>query len=125
MTLRNYFRLIAEDRSCGSLWVWFWKPVLKTASFIYSLGFFFHQKFYKAGLLKRKAFQQPVVSVGNITWGGTGKTPLVEYVARFYLHRGKKPLILSRGYGSDEALELTYKLPEARFGVGKNRFREA
>ena len=125
MTLRNYFRLIAEDRSCGSLWVWFWKPVLKTASFIYSLGFFFHQKFYQAGLLKRKAFQQPVVSVGNITWGGTGKTPLVEYIARFYINRGNVPLILSRGYGQDETRAFAKQLPEARLAVGKDRCQAA
>ena len=43
----------------------------------------------------------PVVSVGNLTVGGTGKTPCVEYVARFYRGRDLRVAILSRGYGAD------------------------
>jgi tetraacyldisaccharide 4'-kinase len=59
----------------------------------------------------------PVVSVGNLTAGGTGKTPCVEYVARRYRQRGRRVAILSRGYGSvagpnDEALVLEENLPD-------------
>jgi tetraacyldisaccharide 4'-kinase len=59
----------------------------------------------------------PVVSVGNLTAGGTGKTPCVEYVARHYRQRGRRVAILSRGYGStagpnDEALVLEENLPD-------------
>ena len=59
----------------------------------------------------------PVVSVGNITLGGTGKTPLVEWLVRWLSNRGVRPVIVSRGYGArrgqpnDEALELSQKLP--------------
>ena len=58
----------------------------------------------------------PVISVGNLTLGGTGKTPMVEWIVRRYLARGKKVGILSRGYAShsgpnDEARELEWKLP--------------
>lgn len=42
----------------------------------------------------------PVISVGNITLGGTGKTPLVEYLARYLQEKGKKGAILSRGYAA-------------------------
>jgi len=60
----------------------------------------------------------PVISVGNLTLGGTGKTPMVEYLARWLLGRGQRVVLISRGYGSrsgaanDEALELAQKLPE-------------
>ncbi|NTW63144.1 MAG: tetraacyldisaccharide 4'-kinase [Chlorobiaceae bacterium] len=41
----------------------------------------------------------PVVSIGNISAGGTGKTPLVDWIAKYYLSLGYKPAIVSRGYG--------------------------
>ncbi len=47
----------------------------------------------------------PVVSVGNLTCGGTGKTPTVEMVARDLAASGRKPAIVSRGYGSGPAAE--------------------
>jgi tetraacyldisaccharide 4'-kinase len=59
----------------------------------------------------------PVVSVGNLTLGGTGKTPLVEWVARRYRSRGVRVAILSRGYGgagglNDEGRVLEANLPD-------------
>jgi tetraacyldisaccharide 4'-kinase len=59
----------------------------------------------------------PVVSVGNLTLGGTGKTPCVEYVAGFYRDRGLQVALLSRGYGADagpndEAMVLEENLPD-------------
>lgn len=59
----------------------------------------------------------PVISVGNITVGGTGKTPMVEWITRRLLERGKRVGLISRGYGArrgqanDEAMELAQKLP--------------
>ena len=59
----------------------------------------------------------PVISVGNLTLGGTGKTPMVEWIVRRLQAQGKKAGIVSRGYGSrqganDEARELAWKLPD-------------
>lgn len=60
----------------------------------------------------------PVVSVGNLTLGGTGKTPLVKWIARFLREQDVRVTLLSRGYGSDngqpndEALELEQSLPD-------------
>lgn len=60
----------------------------------------------------------PVVSVGNLTLGGTGKTPMVAWLARWFRRRGVRVCIISRGYGSgedggnDESLELGRKLPD-------------
>lgn len=59
----------------------------------------------------------PVISVGNLTLGGTGKTPLVEWLARQFFDRGVRVGLISRGYKArsgrpnDEALELAEKLP--------------
>ncbi len=50
------------------------------------------------GFLPRKTAPLPVISVGNITMGGTGKTPLVEALARTLLELGAKPAVLTRGY---------------------------
>tara|TARA_B100000315_G_scaffold33208_1_gene27882 strand:+ start:1382 stop:2473 length:1092 start_codon:yes stop_codon:yes gene_type:complete len=54
---------------------------------------------YKTGIFKTNKLQCPVISVGNLTLGGTGKTPVVQYIARFFITNGLKPVILSRGYG--------------------------
>lgn len=54
---------------------------------------------YRTGLLKTSKLNEPVISVGNITTGGTGKTPLVEWVARALAHEGRRVCILTRGYG--------------------------
>nr|WP_303652654.1 tetraacyldisaccharide 4'-kinase [Paludisphaera mucosa] len=59
----------------------------------------------------------PVVSVGNLTLGGTGKTPMVEWLARWYRERGLRVCLISRGYGradavNDEALVLEENLPD-------------
>lgn len=66
----------------------------------------------------------PVISVGNLSWGGNGKTPMVEYIARFLVDAGISPLILTRGYaGGDEAkmLQRHFVRTSAKVGVGANR----
>jgi tetraacyldisaccharide 4'-kinase len=68
----------------------------------------------------------PVVSVGNLTMGGTGKTPAVEYVARFFRERDRRVAVLSRGYGggggrNDEALVLEENLPDVPHLQGPDR----
>lgn len=68
----------------------------------------------------------PVVSVGNLTVGGAGKTPTVEYVADRLRERGLRVAILSRGYGAqdgpnDEALVLEENLPDVPHLQGKDR----
>ncbi len=60
----------------------------------------------------------PVVSVGNLTLGGTGKTPFVAWLARWFRDRDVRVSLISRGYGAeqgsrnDEARELEQKLPD-------------
>lgn len=54
---------------------------------------------YAIGLRRAFRFPCPVISVGNITAGGTGKTPFVEYLARWFARKGFRTAILARGYG--------------------------
>jgi tetraacyldisaccharide 4'-kinase len=70
--------------------------------------------------------QAAVVSVGNLTLGGTGKTPCVEYVARHYRKADLRAAILSRGYAgnggrNDEALVLEQNLPDVPHLQGADR----
>jgi tetraacyldisaccharide 4'-kinase len=58
---------------------------------------------YRAGVLPVERVAAPVISVGNITAGGTGKTPLVEWLARAAAREGRRVCILTRGYGRPEA----------------------
>jgi tetraacyldisaccharide 4'-kinase len=72
---------------------------------------------YDRGWLASSRAAAPVVSVGNLTLGGTGKTPMVEYVARWYRRQGLRVAVLSRGYGragsvNDEAMVLEENLPD-------------
>ena len=100
---------------------------------------------YEAGVLRRRRLRSPVISIGNITTGGTGKTPLVIFTAKKILEMGFIPAILSRGYGrpdsdisrivppekqvqspaqelGDEPALIRRCVPEAWFGISKNRF---
>lgn len=85
---------------------------------------------YAQGLLKRRRLKGTVISVGNLTVGGTGKTPMVIWLAEKFLEDGKRVAILSRGYrgadGTSDEIELMkFRLQNrVSFGVGKNRFAE-
>lgn len=82
----------------------------------YGLGVMTRNAAYDCGVARRRRVDVPVVSVGNLTLGGTGKTPLVAWVARLVRRHGIEPAIVSRGYGvapgatSDEAAELALVL---------------
>ena len=58
-----------------------WKLILVPFSWIYGLVVWIRNSLYDNGLLKSTGFNMPVISVGNITVGGTGKTPHTEYLA--------------------------------------------
>lgn len=60
---------------------------------------------YRGGALRVHRVDAPVLSVGNITTGGTGKTPLVEWLARAVARSGKRVCILTRGYGRTDERE--------------------
>lgn len=60
---------------------------------------------YRRGTFHTTQLTQPVISVGNITTGGTGKTPLVEWIARMLADNGRRVAVLTRGYGRERAHE--------------------
>src|SRR5262249_38174715 len=81
---------------------------------------------YDRGWGRAERAAAPVISVGNRTAGGTGKTPCVEYIASYYRRRQRRVVILSRGYGSsrgpnDEALLLRENLPDVPHLQGPDR----
>lgn len=95
----------------------FLRRALGLASWPYSLGVWGRNKLFDWGWKKGHRASVPVVSVGNLTLGGTGKTPCVEYIAGFYRQHDYQLAILSRGYGAeagrnDEAMLLEENLPD-------------
>ncbi|MBI5233547.1 MAG: tetraacyldisaccharide 4'-kinase [Deltaproteobacteria bacterium] len=80
---------------------------LYAASLIYGIAVAMRLFLYRLGVFKTKALDIPVISIGNLTTGGTGKTPMTMHVARILKERGFKPAILSRGYrGSYAGIEV-------------------
>ena len=97
----------------------FARTVAAAATPLYRTGLALHQALYHTPLKRTCRLPRPVVSVGNLTTGGTGKTPMVAWVGRVMLQRGKRPAVLMRGYAaarsdgrSDEARELAGRLGE-------------
>jgi len=70
--------------------------LLTPAQHLYRLGL---RRDQASRLARRRTLPVPVVSVGNLTVGGTGKTPLVRWIARYWVERGIPTAVLSRGYG--------------------------
>jgi len=88
-------------------------PLLLPFSAAFRLGVALRRVGYQRGWLKTHRLSRPVVSVGNLTVGGTGKTPLVACVARILLRHGRKPAILTRGYGRSSKAEMIVLAPGA------------
>ena len=107
-------------------------------SLLYGLGISLRNFAYKYGLLKGVAFNIPIISVGNLTIGGAGKTPHIEYLVRL-LKDYINIATLSRGYGrttkgfrfvnpnntaeevGDEPLQFRRKFPDVMVSVSENR----
>jgi len=93
-------------------------PLLAVGEKIYRWGLERDQK--RAG--EPKKLDARVISVGNITWGGTGKTPMVMFLAKSLAEAGQKVAVLTRGYGNDECQELKERLKDVPVLVGKDRY---
>lgn len=70
--------------------------------FLYRGGVALRNAAYDRGWLSTVEAPVPVVSVGNLSVGGTGKTPVSAWIARLLADRGRAPALVSRGYGKDE-----------------------
>lgn len=118
--------------------------VLTCLAPLYCIGLEIYLLPYSIGLRKRHRLAPPVICIGNLTTGGTGKTPMTQTVCRMLLRRGLRPAVLSRGYGGeheygcavvsdaeqlhltsaqagDEAYLLATSLPGVPVIVGKDR----
>jgi tetraacyldisaccharide 4'-kinase len=105
---------------------------------LYGLGVSARNLLYRMGVLRSVRFSLPVISVGNIAVGGTGKSPHIEYLMR-WLHQHIDVAVLSRGYGrntegfrrvsldstaretGDEPLQFKRKFPQIPVFVGESR----
>ena len=113
--------------------------ILFPFSLIYALITEVRNFMFDVGLLKSTSFDVSVVSVGNLSVGGTGKTPMVLWLANMLTEKGKKVAIISRGYGrktkgfryvetndlaenvGDEPLLFKQNLPNCIVAVGEKR----
>ena len=126
-------------------------PLLRTAlaplSALYGRALESRARLYRTGALGSERVACPVVSVGNLTFGGTGKTPFVEFLARRFRFEGRKPAVVSRGYGrrskgvvvvsegsgpvvgpekgGDEPVAIASRVPAATVVVGERRAEAA
>jgi len=78
------------------------RALLTPAEALYAVAATGRAKFYAWRLLKAEEFSVPVLSIGNMTVGGTGKTPVAAWFAQQLRQRGVLPAIVLRGYGGDE-----------------------
>ncbi len=123
------------------------RTLLLPFSWLYGLVIMARNRAYDKGWLRQESAGVPVLSVGNITAGGTGKTPLVEYLVRRLLEAGKHPAIVSRGYrrrsngvvvvsdgtsvqsdaamGGDEPVQMARKLKSVPVVVAERRIAAA
>lgn len=76
----------------------FASPLLLAASEFYGAGVFLRNAAYDAGILPMRQAAVPVISIGNLSVGGTGKTSVTLWCAEFLKSQGKKVAVLSRGY---------------------------
>ena len=72
-------------------------------SALYGVGVRLRNRLYRHGILRSFSVDVPVISVGNLTTGGTGKTPLVAWIAGQLAAKGYKVCVLTRGYGRNSA----------------------
>jgi tetraacyldisaccharide 4'-kinase len=114
--------------------------ILLPVAILYGLAAQLRNKLFDWGVLPSKSFDHPVISVGNLSMGGTGKTPHIEYLINL-LKNYYKVAVLSRGYkrkskgfqvvsiksdvdhAGDEPLQMCLKHPEAFIAVAANRVK--
>jgi tetraacyldisaccharide 4'-kinase len=90
------------------------RGALSLAAPLYGLGNAARSAGFATGIKRTRPLGRPTISIGNLTTGGTGKTPTVGYVARYLVEQGQRPCVLLRGYrGGDEAQEHKRLLGDA------------
>jgi tetraacyldisaccharide 4'-kinase len=111
------FREIVGGRRRGVVAA-LWRGMFSVVEPFYVFAVMYRNSRFDSERLKITRVDVPVISVGNLTLGGTGKTPMVEWLARWFKAQGIRVSLVSRGYGAkdgaanDEAKELHDKLPD-------------
>lgn len=121
-------------------------PLLVPFAWLYRAGVALHGAAYALGVARTTRLPEPVLSIGNLVAGGTGKTPAAIWLASRLLDLGYRPAILTRGYGragrepllllpgaelpdaraaGDEPLELARALPGVPIAIGRDRLAGA
>lgn len=124
-----------------------WRGLLLPAAGVYGLASSLRRQLYTAGWLERRKAPVPVICIGNLSLGGTGKTPMVAYTVRALQELGRKPGVASRGYkrktpprelvcvsqgagilanpdqAGDEPVLLAHMLPQTPVAVCADRFQ--
>ena len=116
----------------------FLRLFLLPIALFYGLAVFFRNMLFDYGIFSSKEYSVPIISVGNLCAGGSGKSPLAEYILRLIDNRDKVA-VLSRGYGrdstgfhwvtnksfvkdvGDEPLQIARKFPEINVAVSESR----
>ncbi len=98
MSLAVRWRKMAEGGHAGLLWQ-LTRIILFLPAICYSLLLWLRAKLYQYGLFKSYRLHCPVISIGNLAVGGTGKTPVTAWIANLLIRQGKRVAVLSRGYG--------------------------
>ncbi|NQT90823.1 MAG: tetraacyldisaccharide 4'-kinase [Candidatus Omnitrophica bacterium] len=122
--MRAYLYNIITERPSGPFGLML-KAGLVFLSLFYLLAINLRLAFYGFGIFKGAQLKVPVISIGNLTWGGTGKTPLVEAICSYFKAQGKKVCLLTRGYGGDEDKALAENMPGVSVLAGKDRVKNA
>ena len=114
----DWLRALWEGDSLGSRAA---RVALMPAELLFGAGSALRSTLYSSGVLSSHPTPIPALSVGNLTVGGTGKTPIAAYLARTLLQRGAKPAIVLRGYGDDEPLVHRALNPDVQVVVSADR----
>jgi tetraacyldisaccharide 4'-kinase len=116
LSTSDFYEIVSGRRR--GLTALLWRGLLRVASWPYGLVMRWRNSRYDRDPRRVTKVSVPVISVGNLTLGGTGKTPCVEWLCRWFRQQGIRVSIISRGYGAeessynDEARELEEKLPD-------------
>lgn len=123
--MQDFFLSLMTDRRNGAIYIPI-KCVLYVISIVYAAAIFGRRFLYALRIFRSEKVPMKIASVGNLTLGGTGKTPFVIALAGIVRSELKRePCVLIRGYGWDEQAMLKKNLPDTPILVGEDRVKQA